>query len=54
MYTLFQRVDYCDMLFVEFQRYFIDNISDQYTNIHSFHINHAGGFVHAGEYGDVA
>ena len=42
------------MLFVEFQRYFIDNISDQYTNIHSFHINHAGGFVHAGEYGDVA
>ena len=23
-------------------------------NIHSFHINHAGGFVHAGEYGDVA
>ena len=42
------------MFFVKLQRYFVDDVTYQHTDVYPFHVDHVGGFIHAGEYGDVA
>ena len=38
------------MFFFQFQSNFVDDVTYQYTDVHPFHVDHVGGFVHARQY----